>query len=266
MGDVERREDLAAHSWDVGGVDAGHWRCVDLTSWRDCPLEDALATLDVMAPAAPYALSQRYMKGVEFDNRTVSTDSLRSSVDRAGHLVTGPGLRFELGPRPQLVVRLSRWAGQRIRLVVPLSGSACAAYLLLTALTTAMQSHVTIAVATVHYEDGGQETLDLVNPTNLDSGLGRFGPYHYGNGLPVPVGRRIEADEAVASTAHAPDARDTNRPPLPVTMLGVETHADAYYMRLQPGRRLRRFTLEVLSNEVVLALLGLSLVSLGGER
>ncbi|NPV09451.1 MAG: DUF4450 domain-containing protein [Anaerolineae bacterium] len=262
MGDVMVEETLLAHRWELGSPIAGQWRSVDLTPWRDCLLEEVLATLDVMATAVPYTLSQRYMRGVEFDDRPISCDTLRASADEAGYMTVGPGLRFDLGSPPSLAVRLSRWRGQRARLDVPLSGTGRAVYMLLAALTTAMQSHITNAVATVQYKDGECETLELVNPTNLDSGLGRFGPYHYGEGLPVPVGRRIETDEAVASTAHAPDARDTNRPPLPVTMLGVETHADAYCIPLQPGRPLRRFSLEVLSNEVVLALLGLSLLSL----
>ncbi|MGQ9554281.1 MAG: DUF4450 domain-containing protein [Anaerolineae bacterium] len=266
-GDTERKETLAAHLWELGELAAlakeCRWEHVDLSAWRNCPLEKAFSTLDVMSPAAPYPLSQRYMKGVEFDGKAISADTLLAMVDGNGELVLEPGLRFGLGPSPNLAVRLSRWAGQPTRLDVPLSGAAAAAYLLLAALTTAMQSHITNAVATVYYQDGGKEQLELVNPINLDAGLGRFGPYHYGEGLPVPLGKHIECDEAVASTAHAPDAKDTNKPPLPVVFLGVETHADAYCLPLDPNRPLRRFTFDVLANEVVLAVLGLSLLQRG---
>jgi hypothetical protein len=261
-GGVQLSRDLRAHCWPREGlVGRVQWTFVDLSRWRKCLLEELLKELDTMDPPAPYPLAQEYMRAVEFCRTGVSTDALREQL-KSGMLTTQAGIPFALGEGPVLVAALSLWGGCERRIEVPLAGRADAAYLLLAGLTTAMQSHISNAMVTVHYADGGREQLELVNPINLDSGLGRFGPYHYGCGWPVLLGRRIESDDAVASTAHAPHAKDTSRPPLPVSFLGVDAHADVLCLPLDNFRPLRLFSMEVLANEVVLALLGLSLLRL----
>lgn len=64
------------------------------------------------------------------------------------------------------IVFTSRWDHYPDSVVIPLSGRAELAWLMLAGSTNAMQSHVVNGIVTFYYKDGSTSRLELVNPTN----------------------------------------------------------------------------------------------------
>jgi hypothetical protein len=177
--------------------------------------------------------------------------------------LTRYGIPFAQRKQGNNLVALSRWKEFPNRVEIPVRGSARRIYLLLSAITFPIQSQIANARVTVHYADGSKSELDLVNPDNFDNGWGKFGgTYHYAaNGmelLSLTQTRKKEAHSLLIldqlnlpGLVRIPDLADKweERP-----------HADIIDVDCDARRNIESVELEVLSNEIIVGLLGVTLL------
>jgi hypothetical protein len=133
----------------------------------------------------------------------------------------------------------SLWDNWPRTVTVPVNMRGDAVWLLLCGSSNPMQLKIANAVLCFNYADGKVETLDLVPPENFWSlcGFGRL-DYSY------------ERESFVLPET-----------PPPQVQLGQNCRAILASWRLRPGVRLESITLEALSEEVVIGLMGASVMN-----
>ncbi len=151
-------------------------------------------------------------------------EKIKNSVLR-----TKAGIPFRQAKEGNNAAFVSLWDNFPNSIRVPVGKSARKIYLLISGTTFPMQSHIANVRITVAYRDGETVQRDLVNPLKYDDGLADFGYYHY--------------------------ARENG-----CEILGKDSHADIVEMVIDPARIIDYIEFEALSNQVVIGLLGITLV------
>lgn len=141
-----------------------------------------------------------------------------------GSLTTASGLRFETPAEGNNALTVSLWDNFPTKAEIPLSGKAGELAVLLCGTTNAMQSFVVNARLRVEYEDGSAETAELIPPENFDDLL-------------------IAAFQERNETVYFSDG----------------THGLVQKIALDPAKKLRKFTVEAVANEVIVNILALTL-------
>jgi hypothetical protein len=123
-----------------------------------------------------------------------------------------------------------------------------------------MQSHIANARIRVNYSDGGTRELDLENPRNFDNGWGLFGgTYHYTSHGVFWLGD----NQYFAANPFSPTLLDQHEPWKSVwqdfSKIETRPHADIVDVQLEAGRTIRGIEIEVLSQDVILGVLGVTL-------
>ncbi len=166
-------------------------------------------------------------------------DKVASLTGPDGLLRTPQNAVFTAPLEGKNIAFTSLWDNWPERVTVPVNAAGESVWLLLCGTTPPMQLHITNAVVTFRYADGKVETLDLVPPVNFWS-LARFG--------------RVDYDETRDGFV-LPD-----NPP-PQVQLGADCRAIVAGWKLRPGMKLESITLETLSPEVVIGLMGASVMN-----
>lgn len=163
-------------------------------------------------------------------------------VDRllagSGFLRTPAGAEFAWPAGGSNIVFTARWDHWPDSVKIPVGRGGEAIWFLVAGFTPPMQTGIANAELRMTYADGAVETLELVPPLNFWS-LCPFG------GVDYDYGR-----DAFALPA---------RPP-PQVQLGGNCRAMVYGWKLRPGAKLENVTLETLSPEVIVGLMGLSVM------
>jgi hypothetical protein len=159
--------------------------------------------------------------------------------DDPGRLVTPQGVPFQWGGSTANVAFTSLWDNWPDKITVPVRQSGEAAWFLIGGSTTVMQSRVPNAVLRLRYADGVEETVELVPPFN------------YWNLSPIR-GKDYTGD---AETFTVPK-------PWPMTVdLGSNCRAMVLNRKLRPRIPLESVTLEALSGESVIGIMGVTLMN-----
>lgn len=267
------RLEVAVGGKPIATTSVLNWTRADAARYQPVAIEslfnDSFATIlahRFWTSDYPYAVCCDYMFDHLAGSRSWVPDDrrLRAAVDAQGLFHTRYGIPFAQRAEGKNLVAVGRWNHLPASIDVPLEGKARRIYLLYSAFTFAMQSHIANARVTLEYADGGTTLLDLVNPENLDNGWGKpGGTYHYaaagseviGEPLPPPAELHPVARRDVILRQHpAPSAfvqPEWEQAPLP-------PHADILDVPCDRTRPLRRLKLEALSNEVIVALLGVT--------
>ena len=127
---------------------------------------------------------------------------------------------------------------------VPVHRQAEAVWLLVCGSTIPMQTRIANAALRFRYADGQVETLELVPPLNFWS-LCPWGGMDY---------------------SYQTDAFCLPKQPPPTVRLGNNCRAMVLSWKLRPGAQTRGLTLETLSQDVVIGLMGVSLMSPPGLK
>ena len=160
---------------------------------------------------------------------------------RDGMLEVPQGARFKWATRGKDITFTSLYDNWPRKVEVPVNKQGDSVWLLVAGSTNPMQVRIANAVVRFEYADGVKEELDLVNPMNFWS-LCSFqrSDYSYKDeGFSLP-----------------------KTPPSQV-QLGLNCRAMLYGWKLRPGVELKKVTLECLSQEVVIGLMGLSICNRG---
>jgi hypothetical protein len=189
----------------------------------------------------------------------ISDSGLRKLAAQNGGRVTLPqGISFAVDAnRKQNIAFVSMWNNYPQQLSVPAKGMAKHAWLLMAGTTNHMQSRITNGLVLAHYTDGTSDTLPLVNPENwwpieqdyFEDGLAfaRSTPrpprIHLGTGYisdkPLPRYSGIKGFSSMAIEG------------------GAATVVD---MPLNPTKELKQFEIKAVANDVVIGLMGLTLL------
>ncbi len=248
--------------WPEGPLDA-RWRPISIEKH----FNDSFATVllrKFWTSEIPYAVCRDYsidhlnMFGLR--SRIPDDSRLRAAVDAQGMLRTSYGIPFAQKKAGPNMVALSRWPELPSRLEIPLNAAGRRLYVLLSALTFPMQSHIANACIRVKYSDGGTRELDLENPRNFDNGWGLFGgTYHYTSHGVFWLGD----NQFFAAKQFAPSLLEQHEPWKAVwqdfTKIETRPHADIVDVPLEAGRAIRSVEIEVLSQDVILGVLGVTL-------
>jgi hypothetical protein len=154
-------------------------------------------------------------------------------------VTTPQGVPFAALDGEKNIAFTSLWDNWPKSVTVPVHKRGEAVWLLVCGSTNPMQGRIANAVLRFRYADGQEETLELVPPLNLWS-LCRFGNVDYDynrDGFALP-----------------------KEPPAQVR-LGENCRAMVYGWRLRPGVALETATLETLSQEVVIGLMGVTVMN-----
>lgn len=155
------------------------------------------------------------------------------------HLVTPQHARF-LKPQPNKNIAFtSLWDNWPVKIEVPVDQKGDAVWLLVSGNTTPMQGKIANAVFRFHYADGKEETFDIVPPQNFWS-LAKFGNVDY---------------------SYERDGFSLPKVPPSMVQLGTNCRAMVYGWKLRPGVALEKITLETLSQDVIIGLMGVSIMN-----
>jgi hypothetical protein len=157
-------------------------------------------------------------------------------LDPAGRLQTPQGVPFTWPGEEHNIAFASHWDNWPNEVVIPLNRSGSSAWFLLCGTTNPMQCRIANARLRLSYADGVTENLDIVPPNNFWT-LCHLGGSDY----------NYERD-AFAMPAVPP----------PTVQLGDNCRAVLLGTRLRPGVELKDVTLEALSQEVVIGVMGIT--------
>ena len=169
----------------------------------------------------------------------IKTPEISVNEIQGEHLVTPQHAQF-LKPRPgKNIAFTSLWDNWPKSVTVPVNAKGDSLWLLVSGSTTPMQGKIANAVLRFRYADGQEETLDLVPPENFWSlcGFGRVDYNYARDGFSLP-----------------------KTPPAQV-QLGTNCRAMVYGWKQRPGVALKEVTLETLSLDVVIGLMGVSVMN-----
>jgi hypothetical protein len=218
----------------------------------------------------PYAVCLDYMLEHLVGDRSgrPNDNLLRSRVNDAGVFLTHVGIPFSERAKGDNIVGLSRWKEFPDHISVPVQDVARKIYLLISGVTFPMQSQIANLRVVVNYADGGKSNLDLVNPDNFDSGWRGFygGNYHYAaNGMEVigtgpPEEKDVEAKDMPIARPRTILAEQGVPERLDYSKWATATHADIVDVDCDPARKIQNVTITVLSNEIIVAVHGITLL------
>ncbi|MFA4945615.1 MAG: hypothetical protein WC789_13065 [Lentisphaeria bacterium] len=169
----------------------------------------------------------------------IKLDRVASLLDGQRMLKTPQGARFLWPGEGSNIAFTSLWDNWPKSVTVPVGQSGDAVWLLICGSTNPMQGRIANAVIRFHYADGRDESLELTPPWNFWS-LCRFGPADYDS-----------KKDGFALPKEAPSQ----------VQLGENCRAMVYGWKLRPGAVLKTVTLETVSQEVVIGLVGVSMMN-----
>ena len=161
-------------------------------------------------------------------------------LDLSGEVLTTPqGVSFAKIAADKNISFTSLWDNWPKSVTVPVNASGEAIWLLVCGSTTPLQGKIANAILRFHYADGAEETLEIIPPENFWS-LCKFGLQDYDcrrDGFSLP------------------------KTPPPQVRLGENCRAMVYGWKLRPGVKLVSVSLETLSQDVVIGLMGVSVMN-----
>lgn len=152
---------------------------------------------------------------------------------------------------------VSQWDNYPNQLEIPLQGKASHAYFLMTGTTNHMQSRFENGRIVVEYEDGSVDSLPLINPENwwpIEQDYYEDG-YAFARSTARPP--RVYFKDGSISTEALPKYSSIKG----FTGMAVEDGAATVLdLPLNPNKKLKKLTLISIANEVVIGLMGITLV------
>jgi len=226
------------------------WRTVDLGSSFNDSVENLFrqASADPGLPAA--SLRAPFLTSPTAAGESLPDSSgLRQAAGASGQIQLPQGIPFLIPTAAGApnVVLTSRWSNHPDEVNISVNGRASRAYLLLVAATNPMQSRTDNAEIVVTYRDGSSQRLALVNPDNLWPVDQDFYTDDWAFRLPAAAPLRVELG---TGRVYVPSG--FARP--------VGGAASVIDLPLDPTKTLWSVSLRTLANDVVVGLMGLTLV------
>lgn len=254
-----------AINWNIPILSAPKYEMVDMTAYFNEKVNRIYEYGKYLSPRSPYTTLQVPTQGMgEWCKpmllSKIADDGFREMVAQQGNVFKMPqGIPFasQGNKEKNNIAFTTLWDNYPTALTLPLQGKASKAYFMIAASTYHMQSHILNGQIRVTYQDGTSEVLNLVLPDNLlplDQDIFIDG-YAYRSGQPRPW--RVRLLDGKVSKYHAGEIGvKMSNDPLWIEG-GMATMLD---LPLNPHKELASLTLETVANEVVIGLMGVTLV------
>ena len=253
-----------AINWNLSQPDKLAYEPVSLTAHFNDAIRNIFAYGKYLKPRWPYTTLQVPTQGMgqwchPASLSNIDDRGLRAKAGTESRITFPQGIPFatpgdSLSPN---VILTTLWDNYPDAVTLPLTGKASRLYLLVAASTYHMQAHVLNGSLEVTYADGSTETLDLVLPDNLlplDQDL-FVDDFAFKMGQPKPWRIRLKTGDVTRQPMKDLGLRMSNDP---ITVDGgMATLLD---MVLDPEKTLRSLTLRTTANEVIIGLMGATLV------
>ena len=214
---------------------------------------------EYLSPRSPYTTLQLPTQGIgewchPLLTATIDDSELRSLVHH-DTFQTSLGIPFRLKEKGNNILFTSLWDNYPDSSTISLSGTASHAYLLMAGSTNHMQCHIANGIIRIHYADGTSQATELTNPDNWCPIEQDF--YVDGKAFQVPAPRpyRLHLKSGKVS-------RDLGKELNITGVYGREIEGGAGILLdipLDHSKELKRLTLETLSNDVVIGIMGITL-------
>lgn len=212
-----------------------------------------------LTPRSPYTTLQIPTQGIgEWCHPKLTAEiddsGLRAKI-KDGVFSTPLGVSFRSPAEGNNIAFTSLWDNYPDKLTIPLHGKAERAYLLMAGSTNHMQCHMVNGTVTVTYTDGTSELLELINPENWCPIEQDFYVDNKAFKLNAPRPHRVHLKSGLVSNNLQKELNITG-------VYGREIEGGAgilLEMDLNPHKELASLTLETISNEIVIGLMGITL-------
>ena len=214
---------------------------------------------EYLSPRSPYTTLQLPKQGIgEWCHPTLTADIDDSGMRALVHdglLSTNLGVPFRTPETGNNIAFTSLWDNYPDSLSIPLTGRASHAYLLMAGSTNHIQCHIANGVVRIYYADGTAETLELINPENWCPIEQDFYVDGMAFRLRSPRPYRLHLKTGLVSNNLEKELNITGVYGRPIDG-GAGILLD---MPLNPTKDLKCVTLETVSNDVVIGLMGITL-------
>ena len=253
-------------------IEASKCETVDINRTFNANVTDIFLN-EYLSPRSPYTTLQLPKQGIgewchPLKTATVDDAGLRAKVKDTDVLKTELGIPFRTPDEGQNIAYVSLWDNYPNQIKVSLSGKATTLYLLMAGSTNHMQCHIDNGYVRAYYTDGTYSELPLVNPYNwapieqlfFEDG-GAFNRDRYVPGstpLPLDYGAqplyrlRLKTGEVSNCLAEK------------IGFPGVTRELDGgagvlLELPVDSNKELSHLTVEAVSNEVVIGLMGVTI-------
>lgn len=214
---------------------------------------------EYLTPRSPYTTLQLPVQGIgEWCHPKMTADiddsGMRSKIEN-NLLQTTVGVPFRTPSEGKNISFTSLWDNYPDQMEIPLSGKASRAYLLMAGSTNHMQCHIANGIIQIHYSDGTSETVELVNPENWCPIEQDFFVDGLSYKLEAPRPYRLHLKSGLVSNDLERDLNIKGVYGRPIDG-GAGVLLD---IKLNPKKKLKSLTLETLSNDVVIGIMGVTL-------
>ena len=214
---------------------------------------------EYLTPRSPYTTLQLPKQGIGEWCHPKSMADIDDSGVRAkvsgGLLQTAIGVPFRTPAEGRNISFTSLWDNYPNDMEIPLSGKASRAYLLMAGSTNHMQCHIANGVIRIYYSDGTFEEIELINPRNWCPIEQDFFVDDIAFKLDTPRPYRLHLKSGLVSNDLERDLGIRGVYGRPIDG-GAGILLD---IKLNPKKKLKRLTLETLSNDVVIGIMGVTL-------
>lgn len=180
----------------------------------------------------------------------IKTDNVKIMVDEQKRLVTPQGVPFFWNSGGRNIAFTSLWDNYPHQIEFPVNKKGDAVWFLVSGSTNVMQCRISNAIIRLNYADGKMDSLELVPPVNylnlstIDS-----------HGTAPGQGSRKDYTSEIDRFCMPVKFPET-------VQLGENCRAMVLNLKLRPGVELKSVSLETLSQEVVVGLMGISVMRL----
>lgn len=177
----------------------------------------------------------------------IKTNKVVEMLDKNNRLITPQGVPFAWNPGSENIAFTSMWDNYPAKIEFPVNKKGDAVYFLVCGSTNVMQCQIANAVIRLNYTDGKKDSLELIPPVN-----------YWNLSIISSTATSPEQDNRADYTSEA------DRFCLPAVLpervqLGENCRAMLLNIRLRKDAELKSITLETLSQEVVVGLMGITL-------
>ena len=267
---VEIRTDKETHSfritnWNIPNTPDANYQTVDMTTSFNDQVTNIFEYGKYISPRWPYTTLQVPTQGMgqwchPADLSVIDDSGFRDIALKNNHTFTMPqGIPFATpgNASSNNIAFTTLWDNYPDSLSIPLQGKASKAYFLVAASTYHMQAHIPNGYIKVKYKDGTHDALELVLPENLlplDQDIFIDG-WAFRSKERRPWRVRLKTGDVHTYHAEVLGKRMSNNPIY--IDGGMATMLD---LPLNPQKELESLTLETVANEVIIGLMGVTLV------
>ncbi|WP_345953805.1 DUF4450 domain-containing protein [Mucilaginibacter sp. PAMB04168] len=252
--------DTTIINWRVNAANSSAMQTVDMSASFNDELTH-IFTNQYLSPRPKSATLQLPVQGIgnwcyPLTTAKIDDSGLRKAAGSQNKFTLPQQIPFSTLNTGKNIAFTSQWDNYPRSLSVPLNGAASHAYLLMAGSTNPMQSRLTNGTITVNYEDGTKELLELKNPENwwpIEQDYDNDG-FAFNPGAAKPLRVYLKTGTASLDFTNYTTIKGFSNKAIDG---GAATVLD---LCLNPAKKLKSLELRTVANDVVIGLMGVTLV------